>query len=175
MKAISIKQPWAWLIANGYQTVENRKWYTGHRGDILIHASKSKKDLERDIEYVRQVFKIGIDPEQLSFGKVLAVADLIACTKEPEAGVDKYWHEKGCFAWSLRRIRPIEPFPARGKLNLFEIPFSWDEYPDQISEPIPFSQALAVAGINVPSGPVDIAKYIEDPATVPAFIRRARK
>jgi hypothetical protein len=36
-------------------------------------------------------------------------------------------------------------------------------------------KALAVAGINVPSGPVDIARYLEDPASVPAFIRRARK
>ena len=45
MKAISIKQPWAWLIISGYKTVENRKWYTAHRGDILIHASKSKLDL----------------------------------------------------------------------------------------------------------------------------------
>lgn len=175
MKALSIKQPWAWLIANGYKTVENRKWYTAHRGDLLIHAGKSDAEVDRDIELVRRTYKIGIDREQLVFGKVIAVAEVIACTKEPEAWIDKHWHVKGCFAWSLRRIRPIEPFPARGKLNLFEIPFSWDEYPDQISEPIPFSQALAVAGINVPSGPVDIARYIEDPATVPAFIRRARK
>ncbi len=137
MKAISIKQPWAWLIAVGYKTVENRKWYTGYRGDILIHASKSKVDLERDIEYVRQAFKIGIDPEQLIFGKVLAVADLIACTKEPKEKIDQYWHDTGKFAWILRRIRPIDPFEVRGELNVFEVPFSWDEYPDLIREPIP--------------------------------------
>lgn len=141
MKAISIKQPWAWLIANGYMTVENRKWYTGHRGDILIHASKSKADLERDLEYVRRVFRIGIDQEQLLFGQVLAVADLIGCTKEPEARVDQYWHKEGHFAWILRRIRPIDPFEVRGRLNLFEIPFSWEEYPEQIGQPITFVRA----------------------------------
>ncbi len=142
MKAISIKQPWAWLIATGYMTVENRKWYTAHRGDILIHASKSKKDLERDIDHVRRVFMIGIDPERLEFGKALAVADLIGCTKEPEARVDQYWHKEGYFAWILRRIRPIDPFEVRGKLNLFEVPFSWGEYPEQLGQPITFARAV---------------------------------
>lgn len=149
MKAISIKQPWAWLIISGYKTVENRKWYTAHRGDILIHASKSKLDLERDIEIVRRRFGIGIDPEKLVFGKVLAVADLIACTKEPAEPIDRYWHDAGCFAWCLRRIRPIEPFSIRGRLNLFEVPFSFEDYPDQIKEPIP-SMADQV-GFEVPA------------------------
>lgn len=167
MKAISIKQPWAWLIANGYKTVENRKWYTGHRGDILIHASKSKKDLERDLEYVRQVFKIGIDQDQLIFGQVLAVADLIACTKEPKDRIDQYWHDKGHFAWILRRIRQIDPFEVRGKLNLFEVPFSWDEYPEQIGEPIPDRRALlaCVYGEFFQSAAGD---------DEPAFIRRQK-
>ena len=167
MKTISIKQPWAWLIANGYKTVENRKWYTGHRGDNLIHASKSKKDLERDLEYVRQVFKIGIDQDQLIFGQVLAVADLIACTKEPKDRIDQYWHDKGHFAWILRRIRQIDPFEVRGRLNLFEVPFSWDEYPEQIGEPIPDRRALlaCVYGEFFKSAAGD---------DEPAFIRRQK-
>lgn len=32
MKAISILQPWAWLIVNRYKPVENRGWYTFFRG-----------------------------------------------------------------------------------------------------------------------------------------------
>lgn len=169
MKAISIKQPWAWLIASGYMTVENRKWYTAHRGDIMIHASKSKFDLETDINFVQQKFGVLVDRDQLLFGKCLAVAELTGCTKAPQERIDRYCHKEGHFAWILRRIRPIEPFPARGKLNLFDIPFSWDEYPDLITEPIPIGRALLAAGCS------DIVKYIEDPASVPAFIRRARK
>ena len=47
MKAISIKQPWASLIAHGIKDVENRTWkcpekYIGQR--VLIHASASKKE-----------------------------------------------------------------------------------------------------------------------------------
>lgn len=42
MKVISIKQPWASLIAHGIKDIENRTWkcpqkYIGQR--VLIHAS----------------------------------------------------------------------------------------------------------------------------------------
>lgn len=40
MKAISVRQPWAWLIVNGYKDIENRTRNTSYRGRILIHASK---------------------------------------------------------------------------------------------------------------------------------------
>ncbi|ADY51538.1 protein of unknown function DUF437 [Pseudopedobacter saltans DSM 12145] len=38
MKTLTIKQPWASLIANGIKDVENRSWKTNYRGEILIHA-----------------------------------------------------------------------------------------------------------------------------------------
>ena len=38
MKALSIKQPWAWLIVNGFKDIENRTWRTKIRGEFLIHA-----------------------------------------------------------------------------------------------------------------------------------------
>lgn len=40
MKALSIKQPWAWLVSEGYKGVENRTWKTNYRGVFLIHAGK---------------------------------------------------------------------------------------------------------------------------------------
>ena len=39
MKALSIKQPWASLIAHGIKDIENRTWKTHFRGKIYIHAS----------------------------------------------------------------------------------------------------------------------------------------
>lgn len=42
MKAISIKQPWASLIAHGIKDIENRNWRTHFRGKIYIHASKQR-------------------------------------------------------------------------------------------------------------------------------------
>lgn len=41
MKALSIRQPWAWLILHGGKDVENREWPTAFRGEVLIHAGKT--------------------------------------------------------------------------------------------------------------------------------------
>ena len=38
--ALSIRQPWAWLICHGIKRLENRTWTTSHRGGILIHTGK---------------------------------------------------------------------------------------------------------------------------------------
>jgi hypothetical protein len=38
MKALSIRQPWAWLICKGIKDIENRKWATKFRGRIYVHA-----------------------------------------------------------------------------------------------------------------------------------------
>lgn len=40
MKALSIRQPWAWLIVAGYKDIENRSWPTNFRGRVYIHASR---------------------------------------------------------------------------------------------------------------------------------------
>ncbi len=40
LQAISIRQPWAWLVVNGYKDIENRDWKTDYRGRILIHVGR---------------------------------------------------------------------------------------------------------------------------------------
>jgi predicted transcriptional regulator len=46
MKAISIRQPWAQLVVEGVKDIENRNWFTMHRGRLYIHASKT---FEKDV------------------------------------------------------------------------------------------------------------------------------
>ena len=41
MKCLSLKQPYAELLATGRKTIEIRKWNTNYRGPFLIHASKN--------------------------------------------------------------------------------------------------------------------------------------
>ncbi|MBE9001406.1 ASCH domain-containing protein [Nostoc sp. LEGE 12447] len=41
MKAISVRQPWAWAIIYALKDIENRGWPIHYRGDILIHAAKT--------------------------------------------------------------------------------------------------------------------------------------
>lgn len=38
--ALSIRQPWAWLILHAGKDIENRTWQTYQRGWFAIHASK---------------------------------------------------------------------------------------------------------------------------------------
>ncbi len=49
MKALSIKQPWASLIAHGIKDIENRTWKTNFRGKIFIHASADYDKRHRDM------------------------------------------------------------------------------------------------------------------------------
>ena len=41
MKALTIIQPWATLIASGHKMNETRSWKTNYRGEVLIHAGKN--------------------------------------------------------------------------------------------------------------------------------------
>ena len=40
MKALSVRQPWAWAIVAGWKPIENRTWATDYRGPLLIHAGR---------------------------------------------------------------------------------------------------------------------------------------
>jgi hypothetical protein len=40
LKAVTLTQPWATLVAVGEKTIETRSWPTNHRGPLAIHAAK---------------------------------------------------------------------------------------------------------------------------------------
>ena len=79
--ALSIQQPWAWLIVNGHKPVENRDWPTRLRGTIGIHAGK-KFDRE-GYDFVRRHFpRIRMpDPEAFERGGVVGGAVLMDCVE----------------------------------------------------------------------------------------------
>lgn len=53
MKVLTIKQPFATLIAEGIKQYEFRTWRTKYRGQLLIHAGKGidKKAIEKYKKY----------------------------------------------------------------------------------------------------------------------------
>ena len=53
MKALSVRQPWAWAIIYALKNIENRGWPINYRGDVLIHAAKTctKKEYQLSIEF----------------------------------------------------------------------------------------------------------------------------
>lgn len=71
IKALSIKQPWAWLIVQGFKPVENRTWWTNYQGPVLIHAGKRPDpQATRISQLVREQFGIDI-PEKLDLGGIV--------------------------------------------------------------------------------------------------------
>ena len=124
MKVITIKQPWATLIAKGYKEYEFRTWKTKYRGDILIHAGKGidKKAMNRFEEYNLEY----------PVGKIIAKATLTDCIEVNEEfrkkvipknplvyrGInDLEW--KG-YGFKLENVEEIDPIEINGKLSLWD-------------------------------------------------------
>jgi len=79
--ALSVRQPWAWLIVNGFKNLENRSWSTSFRGPTWIHAGKAWGRTEKnDRMQVTDHFGIEI-PESLPLGGIVGSAEIIGCVK----------------------------------------------------------------------------------------------
>lgn len=121
MKAISIKQPWAELIADGHKTIETRTWYTNHRGLILICASA-----KHDTEFQKKI--VLPEPYLVAWsitGCAIAVAELWNCSPmQPADASEAMCHfVSGLYSWRLRDVRAIEPFPVKGQLGIFNVDY----------------------------------------------------
>lgn len=123
MKALSIRQPWAWLIVNGYKDVENRTWSTNLRGSVLIHASKTMTDADYDeaLAFIRGKHSISnlasIVPKQheLERGGIVGVATLVSCSQ----CYPSPWFT-GPYGFGLQLARPLPFRPMSGALGFFE-------------------------------------------------------
>ena len=152
MKTLSLWQPWATLIAIGAKRIETRSWYTPYRGPLAIHAAKTHNQDMIDammLEPFRYALKSaglkcemravgGYHADQIPLGCVVATCDLVECIKvethtmfpnslnsrippnEPERSFGDY--TPGRYAWFLENIQPVNPFPFKGRQQLFEVP-----------------------------------------------------
>lgn len=127
MRALTARQPLAGLIAHGAKTIENRSRKTTYRGRVAIHAGKELAVAEW--EWARKRLGPDLVPgrDELVFGAVVAVADLVGChaagwPSECNTAACKAWGEMGgdTWHWVLADSRPLaEPVPARGQLGLW--------------------------------------------------------
>jgi hypothetical protein len=114
--ALSVQQPWAWLIAHGWKPVENRTWRTSFRGPLWIHAGQ-RFDLG-GYEWVRMEFPEVPLPPKAAFqrGGIVGWADLHDC-------VDSHgspWFF-GPHGFLMRDAAPVEFRPCRGQLGFFQV------------------------------------------------------
>jgi|SRR5215475_8636358 len=115
LPALSVRQPWAWLIVNGYKDVENRSRNTRHRGPVLIHAGLNTSNLdERLLEEIERTYGVRL-PRQFDRGGIVGVADIVGCARRSASA----WHDRGAIGWILSKPRRL-PFRAcKGALGLF--------------------------------------------------------
>lgn len=136
MKVLSVKQPWASLIAEGYKIMETRTWSTKYRGPLAIHASKSGNDSEARRIWI-ELFKTRISPNIDMFpwkflrGQIIATCTLKEVIKyKPQNFIDDYekhlclprkYYQHGLYGWVLTDIKKLDiPIPCNGKLGLWD-------------------------------------------------------
>lgn len=125
MKALSIRQPWAWLILQGFKPVENRTWETLYRGPLIIHASQgmTRAEYEECSEFLwtrpalRHICHALPAPDEFHRGGIVGRADLVACTRAHESPFFT-----GPFGWVLQGACATEFQPCKGALGLFNAP-----------------------------------------------------
>lgn len=122
MKALTIKEPWATLIIDGYKKYEFRSWKTNYRGKVLIHAGMSE---EKDMLKKFKDYNLNCSKGMI-IGEAL-LTDCILVTKEFEEEllkIDKTIYGREShemkYAWKLENvIKYDKPIPIKGKLGLW--------------------------------------------------------
>lgn len=128
IKALSIRQPWAWAIINVGKDVENRSLRTRFRGPVCIHAS-AYRPTQDDVDTFNEVLfraipdreaRASIIPRHtealsMSRGGIIGVAEIVDCVEVS----DSPWF-MGRYGFVLRNVRPVEFFPVKGALGFFD-------------------------------------------------------
>lgn len=134
MKALTLWQPWASLIALGLKQYETRSWSTSYRGLLAIHAARRPMRVLDLTDEIRGALESrGATWETIPVGAVLCVVRLVDVMptehvvalaeqdpriRDQELAFGNYGPDR--FAWQLELIRVApEPIPARGAQGLW--------------------------------------------------------
>lgn len=139
MKALTLWQPWASLVALGEKRIETRCWQTSYRGPLAIHAAKKPpprwlgasmhgSEFRNELADVLNVRRDSVDSalQKLPYGAVVAIVRLdsieetahlesVLCERERIFGN----YEAGRYAWNLELLERIDPIPAKGNRLLW--------------------------------------------------------
>ena len=123
LKALTLRQPWATVVAEGIKKYEFRSWKTKYRGKVLIHAGTGidKEDMKKyknmNLEFPSR--------------KILAVVEIEDCLELNEELNNKIISENNIaygnkvrtgYAWKLNNIKKINyDKEVNGQLGLWNI------------------------------------------------------
>jgi hypothetical protein len=153
MRALTIRNPWAWAIAHGHKKVENRTWVPHIRNLRTFIAISASKEREVPATHTLKVNELCPTFPQggMEFGAVVAVVRLVGLLQLDEYCdvVDQMWHHKelswpqwceqnplwrrwafGPRCWVFDDVFKLpKPVPCKGSLGLWMLP-------DSVLEPI---------------------------------------
>lgn len=137
MRALSIRQPWAALIALGIKDVENRPWRTSHRGPLVIHASQGRA--RRTLVEIARDYGVTVTDELAELvtrtggivGEV-TIVDCVTTSASPwfEGALDSRGKRNHGFVLRDARALPFRPMP--GRLRFFEVHQVPPGYPEPL-------------------------------------------
>lgn len=125
MKVITIKQPFATLIAEGIKEYEFRTWKTKYRGEIFIHAGKGiDKKAMKKYEHLSLEYPNGCILAKATITDCIYVDDnmrKILKEKNPlvYSSIIKHTEWEG-YGFKLENIEKIKQIPVKGKLSLWD-------------------------------------------------------
>lgn len=123
LKVLTLRQPWATLVAEGIKKYEFRSWKTNYRGKILIHAGTGidKEDMKK---YKNMNLKF---PSR----RIIAIVEIEDCLELDEQLNKKIIAEKNVaygnkirtgYAWKLKNVKKINyGKDVNGQLGLWNI------------------------------------------------------
>ena len=125
MKALSVRQPWAYFIVQGFKPVENRQWWTQYRGPLLLHAAKgmTRFEYEECMELAAAIVKSTCTAiplptfEELERGGIVGQTELVDCVTNH----DSPWFA-GKFGFVMANATPLPFLPYKGQLGFFDVP-----------------------------------------------------
>ena len=142
MKALTLHQPFATLVAMGEKKIETRSWPTTYRGSLAIHAAKEfPKEYQALLgqEPFLSVLEAYCseqenDEGQFPRGAVIAIAQLVDCFPQFTPNGNPHIHQphpdtnefhfghyaRGRYMWILKDVQLLaEPIPCRGYQQLW--------------------------------------------------------
>lgn len=137
MKALTLWQPWAMLMALDQKRLETRSWQTAYRGKLAIHAAQKFPPEVRALiatePFLGVLAKVIEAPDDLPFGAIVAVVDLVDIiptkfvTSQSQGllrnEIEFGDYSAGRFAWVTANVRRLPvPIPCPGKQGIWTVP-----------------------------------------------------
>jgi|688.fasta_scaffold494623_2 hypothetical protein len=127
--ALSVKQPWAALIAAGLKTIEVRTWATRLRGPVLIHAAKIPDNRPEAWAWIKSPALAEACDWR---GGIVAIADLVDCVdyrsaeqfhgdRRHHCNESAWFRSPVMYGFEFANVRPVNFVPLKGQTLFFTV------------------------------------------------------